>query len=99
VAEVVAAAAVASLSTLSASLMCCGDRPGMLRKCWSPDALRLGVVDREPDVLDCEYGDSSRELLREGMESGCKYCDIPVAMIGVDMEAAEEFETRRAETD
>lgn len=71
-AEVVAAAAVASLSTLSASLMCCGDRPGMLRKCWSPDALRLGVVDREPDVLDCEYGDSSRELLREGMESGCK---------------------------
>lgn len=72
VAEVVAAAAIASLSTLSASLMCCGDGPGMLRKCWSPDALRLGVVDREPDVLDCEYGDSSRESLREGMESGCK---------------------------
>lgn len=75
-AEVVAAAAFASLSTLSASLMRCGDRPGMLRKCWSSDELRLGVVDREPGVLalDCEYGDSSRELLREGdgIESGCK---------------------------
>ena len=41
----------------------------MLRK-WapSPDALRLGGLEDHV----AEYGDSSRELLREGMDSGCK---------------------------
>ena len=43
----------------------------MLRKCWaSPDALRLGGLEEDHDVA--EYGDPSRELLREGMDSGCK---------------------------
>ena len=66
----VAAAAIASLSRLSASLMCSGEKPGILRKWASPDALRLGGVEVEDHVA--EYGDPSRELLREGMDSGCK---------------------------
>jgi len=67
---VVAAAAIASLSRLSASLICSGEKPGMLRK-WaaSPDALRLGGAE---DDHVAEYGDPSRELLREGMDRGCK---------------------------
>ena len=64
----VAAAAIASLSRLSASLICSGEKPGMLRKWASPDALRLGGVDDHV----AEYRDPSRELLREGMDSGCK---------------------------
>lgn len=64
----VAAAAIACLSRLSASLMCSGEKPGILRKWASPDALRLGGVDDHV----AEYGDPSRELLREGMDSGCK---------------------------
>jgi hypothetical protein len=72
---VAAAAAFASLSTLSASLMCGVDGPGMPRKCVPSDALRLGeaAADQEADEADWECGDSSdAELLREGMESGCK---------------------------
>jgi len=65
---VAVAAAIASLSRLSASLMCSGERPGMLRKWPSPDALRLGGAEDHV----AEYGDPSRELLRDGMESGCK---------------------------
>lgn len=65
---VAVAAAIASLSMLSASLMCSGERPGILRKWASPDALRQGGVEDHV----AEYGDPSRELFREGMESGCK---------------------------
>jgi hypothetical protein len=69
-----AAAAFASLSTLSASLIRRGDRLGMPRKWESVDALRLGGLDQDADAAEEEeYGDSSeRELLREGMDSGCK---------------------------
>jgi hypothetical protein len=70
-ATVAAAAAFASLSTLSASLICGVDGPGMPRK-WVPVLdLRLGVVADQ--AVDEESGDSSdAELLREGMESGCR---------------------------
>ena len=75
-ATIAAAAVFASLSTLSASLMYCVDRPGMLRKWAPPELLRLGVIVDQVVVgagEDREYGDSSDiELLREGMESGCK---------------------------
>jgi hypothetical protein len=75
VAVAAAAAAFASLSTLSASLMCGVDGPGMPRK-WVPsDVLRLGeaAADQGADEADWESGDASDpELLREGMESGCK---------------------------
>ena len=69
-----AAAAFASLSTLSASLICGVDGPGMPRKWVPPDDLRPGeVVDQAADEEDWESGDSSdAELLREGMESGCR---------------------------
>lgn len=70
-----AAAAFASLSTLSASLMCRGDKSGMLRNCESVDPLRLGGLDQDANVADCEdvYGDESeRVLVREGMDRGCK---------------------------
>jgi hypothetical protein len=69
-AGVAAAAAFASLSTLSASLMCRGDRLGMLRNWESVDELRLGGFDHDAEEKN-EYGDSfERELLREGMDSG-----------------------------
>jgi hypothetical protein len=48
------AAAFASLSTLSASLMCSGDKSGMLRNCESVDALRLGGLDHDADADDCD---------------------------------------------
>jgi hypothetical protein len=75
-ASAAAAAAFASLSTLSASLMCGVDGPGMLRKCVPSDDLRLGVVGEDQAAageVDWAYGDPSDiELLRDGMESGCK---------------------------
>jgi hypothetical protein len=78
VAAPAAAAALASLSTLSASLMCGVDGPGTPRK-WVPwDDLRLGVVGEEDQAtalgeVDWVYGDPSDiELLREGIESGCR---------------------------
>lgn len=65
-----AAAAFASLSTLSAYLMCGVNGPGMPRKWELSLDLRLLGVDQE---ADCVYGDASDiELLREGMESGCR---------------------------
>jgi hypothetical protein len=73
----VAAAAFAPLSTLSASLMCGVDGPGMPRKWVLSDGLRLGVVGEEQVAAAGEVGwvngdASDIELLREGMESGCR---------------------------
>ena len=69
-----AAAAFANLSTLSASFICRAGILGMLRNWKSVDELRLGGLDQDPDPAEWEvYGDSSeRELLREGIDSGCK---------------------------
>jgi hypothetical protein len=77
VAAPAAAAAFASLSTLSASLMCGVDGPGMPRKWVLSDGLRLGVVGEEQVASAGEVGwvngdGSDIELLREGMESGCR---------------------------
>ena len=56
--------------------MCGVDGPGMLRKCVPSDDLRLGVVGEDQAAageVDWAYGDPSDiELLRDGMESGCK---------------------------
>ena len=70
-ARVAAAAAFASLSTLSASLICGVEGPGIPRKWVPPVDMRLGA--EEDWAEDEESGDSSdAELLREGMESGCR---------------------------